>query len=276
MVLVMSISDLNLLNMKLSIEADFITPDSKHGPTLVAHLLDLFLGGSSIPARHIPAVVPMDAFSIVHPDEKHWIVSEDSDINDEWGSGIRLQTGPMHWMVDAPNVVTNITRFIRDHGITDETCRFRLTYYDDVFTHFPKVKFLFLLNEHDQILNWQKYGPFMRKSHMEYMAADIHTNLYWQDVGQWYRGVHHVVESDPTYAVDFSRLNAGALSIDIIQGPHYEHRDNAIGNLMSDIGEAIRVSFDADPVLSDERAVAFWDKHASMRNPMATVRPPKP
>lgn len=273
----MSTTESMLLHAQISFEADFITPDSRLGDAFVAHMLERFIAdeGTVHHSKDRPTVLNSTAFEPVEPMENQWVVSEDSDINDDWGQGLRIQTGWMHWLLGGPVAMMNLTAFIRANGITDETCRFRMSYQFPGLSGLSRFKFLFLLNELEQIRPWEKFGVFLRKSHIEHMAACIHTNLYWQDGERWFIQAHRDIENNHKYAVDFSSLRDDILHIDIVQGPHYEHRTNIIASLMHDIGDAIRFSFSEPnhPVFVD-RAREFWTKHAQRADPQARFKEP--
>lgn len=275
MLVVMSTPELVLLQAQVAYEADFITPDSDLGSGFMAHMLERFLQDdvASLYSNDTPTVSSSDVFNPVEPDEKHWVVSEDSDINDDFGSGIRLRTGNMHWLLGGPVAMVNIMKFIRENGITDGSCRFRITYSIKGLRNLPPIKFLFLLDELKQIEPWEKFGAYQRKSHMEHMAACIRTNLYWQDKQRWFNEATHTIECGPQYAIDFSDLPSDRLHIDIVQGPHYEHRTNYIVELMTSTGEALRDSF-AFTTTHTDRASSFWDRYAQDINKDAMLFPP--
>ena len=267
-----------LLQAQVSFEADFITPDSNLGSSFCGLMLDRYMQENSIVlnSHDQPVILSEELMTPEAPAGNAWVVSEDSDISDNLGGGYRIRTCPMHWLIGGPTAMMNLTGFIRDTGITDETCRFRIIYHINGLRDISPMKFLFLFNEPEHIGWWSKFGPFMRKSHREHMAAVLHTNLFWhQEPNKWLQEAHKHLNYGDGYTFDLHRLMDDQLVVNLIQGPHYEHRASLIGNCMRDLGEAIKLTVSDDNEEFHVRAQRFWHEHTEKRHPEAMYRPPR-
>ena len=200
------------------------------------------------------------------------------DFNDQWGKGIQIRTGPLHFVLEYPVMMVALLEFIREWGVTDATCRWRMVYDKIEQRHdINPLELLILLDEEKQMDIWGRYGGFKRRSHVEHMRAELRTNRYWHDNFQvWFFNPWRHLAMDRGYSVDFLGFKeTGRLAFDIVQGHHYEHRQNEMGLLAIDINDAIRQSV-THSAREDTMvmASAFYTQNTRQKHAEARWKPP--
>jgi hypothetical protein len=213
----------------------------------------------------------------VAPTDDRWVITEDADINDAWGRGFQIQTHQASWATESPVNLIQLMQFVRENGVTDESCRMTFSIDMPELKNINRLELVFLMEEKKNIDLWSRMGRYAVKSHMEQLAAELHTNLYWHsDITNWMGNAHKEMSYDRGYTVNLGGLDRdGILEFSLVQGPHYEHQTNEILHTLQDCLFACR---DAVTGRSESRmafineAHDFWKTHTNQKHPGARFR----
>ncbi len=269
-----------MLDATVALRADFIRL-SKCGLHFTAKMLEDHLNRTDGIRPHLKwpfiKVIQSNLLAPQTPTETQWVVTEDSDINDGWGEGFQIQTSPMTWDIQAPIALVQIMEFIRNTGVTDESCRLSFVFDMPGLQDINPLELLFLMKEEENIEMWSRLGRFTAKSHLEHLAATLHTNLYWhRSFDYWLENVSKAMSYDRGFTVNLGKwMGTGSVEFSIVQGPHYEHQEAEIIHTLHDCTRACR---DAIMTRTESReefldvARTFWFLHIGQKNPNARFR----
>lgn len=271
-----------MLDATVALRADFIRL-SKCGHYFTAKMLEEHLNRTDGIRPHLDwpfiKVVHSDLLSPQTPTETQWVVTEDSDINDNWGEGLQIHTPPMSWAIEAPIALIQIMEFIRSNGVTDNSCRLSFIFDMPGLQNINPLELLFLMKEEENIKLWSRLGRFTAKSHLEHLAAELHTNLYWhRSFDYWMENASKGMSYDRGFTVNLGKwMGHGSLEFSIVQGPHYEHQQAEIIHTLQDCTRACR---DAIMTSTESReaflntARTFWLLHLGQKSNNAQFRVP--
>jgi hypothetical protein len=270
-----------MLDATVALRADFIRL-SKCGLHFTAKMLEDHLNDPDGIRTHlkwpvINAIIQSNLLAPQTPTETQWVVTEDSDINDKWGEGLQIQTSPMSWDIQAPIALVQLMEFIRDNGVTDNSCRLSFVIDMPGLQDINPLELLFLIHEEENIKMWSRMARFTVKSHLEHLAAELHTNLYWhRSFDFWVENVSKGMSYDRGFTVNLGTwMGLGSVEFNIVQGPHYEHQVPEIIHTLQDCTRACR---DAVMTRTESReafintARAFWFLHIGNKDNNARFR----
>ncbi len=271
---------LPMLDATVAFRVDFIHL-STLGAKFVCSMLERYLQESELSSLFTERTVRESTLlAPVVPTADRWIITEDSDIDDAWGRGLQIQTHQMPWATESPIALVQLMRFVRDNGVTDESCRMTFNITMPGLSDINCLELLFLMNEQENIARWSRMGKYMAKSHMEQLAAELHTNLFWHgDIANWLGNAHKSMSYDRGYTANLGKLSiqTDMLDFSFVQGPHYEHQEN---ELFHTLWECLFACRDAVTGRSESRmtfmseAHDFWKTHTDQKHPAARFRDP--
>jgi len=272
-------TEIPMLAATVAFRVDFIHL-STLGANFVASMMERYLQESELSSLFTERTIRESTLlAPITPTKSRWIITEDSDINDKWGRGLQIETHQMPWATESPIALVQLMRFVRDNGVTDESCRMTFSVMMPGLSDINRLELLFLMKEQRNIALWSRMGRYTVKSHMEQLAAELHTNLYWHsDIANWLANAHKEISCYRGYTVDFGRLDSDEiLDFSLVQGPHYEHQEN---ELLSTLWECLFACRDAVTGRSETRmtfmseAHDFWKRHTDQKHPGARFRDP--
>ena len=271
---------LPMLDATVAFKVDFIHL-STLGPSFVCSMFERYLRESELSSLFVERTVRESTLlAPVVPTADRWIITEDADINDAWGRGFQIQTHQMPWATESTVVLIQLMKFVRENGVTDKSCRMTFSITMPGLSDINCLEFLFFMNEQKNIARWSRVGRYMAKSHMEQLAAELHTNLFWHgDIVNWLENAHKSMSYDRGYTVNLGQLNSRTdmLDFSFVQGPHYEHQENELLHTLQDClfacREAVMGRSESRMTFMNE-ARDFWKTHTNKKHPAARFRDP--
>lgn len=199
-----------------------------------------------------------------------WYICEDSTINEVIGHGVELISPPLH-LLQFTHELNTVLRFIRENGITDESCGLHFSVSMPGITEIDPLKLVFAVDEDKICRIFDRNNTEYAVKQRDFLGTNLRMNKFYHESD--YATFRQHAEADLLYhkraTINLMTLpKRGYIEFRLLGGPHYEHRADLVFEAITECVSAVQ-----DVLLGtrDEELEAniknFWRKHVNNPHP---------